>query len=163
MVNFQPVSGRVTAINDFYVGSNDSMAGCFLLFTVQNRNGSVVNLVIEPGTYFVDHVSVKVGDQVTGFYDADLPVPLIYPPQYQAIVVAKNQSDQFVDVDFYDNQLVNSKGTLKLNLSRQTKIVLENGQSFTRYPANRELVVVYSATTRSIPAQTTPSQVIVLC
>ncbi|QTD42975.1 hypothetical protein [Sporosarcina sp. Te-1] len=163
MVNFQPASGRVTAINDFYMGPNDSMAGCYLMFTVQNRNGAVVNLVIEPGTYFVDQVSVKVGDQVTGFYDADLPVPLIYPPQYQAIVVAKNQSDQFVDVDYYDDQLVNSKGTLKLNLSRQTKIVLENGQSFTRYPANRELVVVYSATTRSIPAQTTPSQVIVLC
>ena len=163
MVNFQAVSGTVTAINDFFMGSNDSMTGCYLLFTVENRNGSVVNFVVEPETYFVDHVLVKVGDQVTGFYDADLPVPLIYPPQYRAFVIAKNRPDQFVDVDYYNYQLVNSKGSLKLNLSRQTKIVLENGQAFTRNPANRELIVVYSATTRSIPAQTTPSQVIVMC
>ena len=163
MVNFQAASGRVTAINDFFMGSNDLMTGCYQLFTVENRNGSVVNFVIEPDTYFVDHVLVKVGDQVTGFYDADLPVPLIYPPQYRAFVMAKNRADQFVDVDYYDYQLVNSKGNLKLNLSRQTKIVLENWQAFTKNPANRELIVVYSTTTRSIPAQTTPSQVIVMC
>lgn len=163
MVNFQAVSGRVTAITDFMMGPNDMMTGCYKLFTVEGRNGSIVNFVVEPSTYFVDHVLVKVGDQVTGFYDADLPVPFIYPPQYRAVVMAKNQVGQFFEVDYFDNRLVNSKGTLKLNLSRQTKVVLENGQAFTRNPGNRELIVVYSATTRSIPAQTTPSQVIVMC
>ncbi|MEK3933819.1 hypothetical protein MKY41_00750 [Sporosarcina sp. FSL W7-1349] len=163
MANFLSFSGTVTAINDFIIGSNDPMSGCYKLFTLENPNGLIVNFVIEPGTYFVDHVLVKVGDQVTGFYDANLPVPLIYPPQYRAVVIAKNRPDQFVDVDYFDQQLVNSKGNLKLNLSRQTKIVLENGQAFTKYPANRDLIVVYNFTTKSIPAQTTPSQVIVMC
>lgn len=163
MVNFQSFSGRVTAITDFAMMPQDPNAGCYKLFSVTNRNGQMVNFVVEPDTYFIDHVLVKVGDRVIGFYDADLPVPFIYPPQYRAVVMAKEKSDQFIDVDYFNSQLVNSKGTLKLNLSRQTKLVLENGQAFTGNPANRNLIVLYSTTTRSIPAQTTPSTVIVMC
>jgi hypothetical protein len=68
-----------------------------------------------------------------------------------------------VKVDFFNYQLVSSDGSLRLNISPDTRILLENGQLFNRNPANRYLVVVYSATTRSIPAQTTPSQIIVMC
>lgn len=107
---------------------------------------------------------------MTGFYDADAPVPLIYPPQYRAIVMAKAHTDRFVSVrdrfvsvSFFNSQLLSSDGNLKLNLSRQTEIVLENGQDFNGNPANRDLIVIYGATTRSIPAQTTPYKVIVLC
>jgi len=119
--------------------------------------------VVEPGTYFVDHEVVSIGDSVTGFYDANAPVPLIFPPQYRAIVMAKNTPTHNVTVDFFNRQLVSSDGNLKLNISLDTQILLENGQLFNRNPANRNLIVVYGATTRSIPAQTTPSQIIVMC
>ena len=33
---------------------------------------------------------VTLGDMVTGFYDANAPVPLIFPPQFRAIVMAKD-------------------------------------------------------------------------
>lgn len=162
-MNFESFTGRVMEMNDFSVQMNNTGSGCYKMFTVADREGAVVNFVIEPGTYFVDHVLVKVGDIVTGYYDADAPTPFIYPPQYRAIVMAKEKSRQFVKVDHFNRQLVSSDGTLKLNLTRSTPILLENGQSFSGRPENRELVVVYSNTTRSMPAQTTPHKVIVLC
>lgn len=162
-MNFQSFSGRVRAINDFFTMPNDPAAGCYKMFSVVDRQGAVVNFVVEPDTYFVDHALVNVGDRVIGFYDADAPAILIYPPQYPAIVMAKEEEGRFVKVDFFNEQLVSSDGNLRLNISDQTAIRLENGQAFTGNLGNRNLVVVYSATTRSIPAQTTPSQVIVLC
>ena len=163
MTNFLSFTGRVTRIDDFPVTQNDPRSGCYKLFSLTDRDGSVVNFVVEPTTYFVEQTKVKVGDILTGFYDADAPVPLIYPPQYRAIVMAKVTEDYFVKVSFFNNQLVSSDGDLKLNLSRQTDIVLENGQAFSGNPANRDLVVIYGATTRSIPAQTTPYGIVVLC
>lgn len=133
------------------------------MLSVDNGYGDVVNFVVEPNTYFVNHEVVSIGDSVTGFYDANAPVPLIFPPQYAAIVIAKNTPAHSVTVDFFNRQLVSSDGNLKLNISLDTQILLENGQLFNRNPANRNLIVVYGATTRSIPAQTTPSQIIVLC
>ncbi|MCM3636652.1 hypothetical protein M3152_02885 [Sporosarcina luteola] len=162
-MNFRFFTGRVMEISDFSIRQDDQGSRCYKLFMVADREGSIVNFVIEPGTYFVDHVLVKVGDIVTGFYDANAPTPFIYPPQYRAVVMAKERSDQFVKVEFFDQNLVSSDGSLKLNLNRSTPILLENGQSFAGIPANRELIVIYSTTTRSIPAQTTPHKVIVLC
>ncbi|KXH81936.1 hypothetical protein [Sporosarcina sp. HYO08] len=156
-------SGTVTAINDFGITPTDENGGCYQLFTVDNGSGSIVNFVVEPTTYFVDHTMVRIGDRVTGFYDADVPVPFIYPPQYRTIVMAKYSPNRNVKVDFFNRNLLSSDGQLKLNLSPQTKILLTNGQAFRRYPANRTLVVVYDFTTKSIPAQTSPTSIIVLC
>lgn len=163
MTNFLSFTGRVMGIENFSIGQNDPQSGCYKLFSLTDRDGSIVNFVVEPVTYFVDHVKVKVGDIVTGFYDANAPVPLIYPPQYRAIVMAVENPNSFVKVSFFNSQLISSDGNLKLNLSRQTEIVLENGQDFNGNPANRDLIVLYGASTRSIPAQTTPYKIIVLC
>jgi hypothetical protein len=163
LTNFLSFTGRVMRIDDFSIMPNDPESGCYKLFSLTDRDGSTVNFVVEPATYFVDHVKVKVGDVVTGFYDADAPVPLIYPPQYRAAVMAKEHPNTFVKVSFFNSQLISSDGSLQLNLSRQTDIVLENGQDFNGNPANRDLIVIYGATTRSIPAQTTPFKIIVLC
>ena len=55
--------------------------------------GAIVNFVVSPTTYFVDHVMVSVGDIVTGYYDGDAPTILIYPPQYQALVMVKDNPE----------------------------------------------------------------------
>lgn len=162
MADFIAFSGMVTMIDNFSIGQNNE-AGCYKLFAVDDGYGATVNFVVAPTTYFVDHVLVKVGDRITGFYDANAPVPLIYPPQIRAIVMAKDTTYQNVKVDHFNRRLESSDGTLKLNISRNTKIILENGQVFTGTIANRNLIVVYGATTRSIPAQTTPTTIIVMC
>lgn len=163
MENFQPFHGMITMIDDFWIDANGTGAGCYKLLSVENGYGNLVNFVVTPTTYFVDHVIVTLGDMVTGFYDANAAVPLIFPPQFRAIVMARDTLYQNVKVSFFNNQLVSSDNNLKLNITPFTQILLENGQAFTRNPANRNLIVTYGATTRSIPAQTSPYKIIVMC
>ncbi|MFC7686242.1 hypothetical protein [Ureibacillus sp. GCM10028918] len=163
MVNFQGFRGTVTQVQEFNIGQNGEGAGCYKLLTVEDTQGGIVNFVVSPTTYFVYAEIVRPGDLVTGYYDGDAPVPLIYPPQYQALIVVKENSFENVKVDFFDSQLVSRDGQLKLNLSPNTPVLLRNWQPFTRNPANHNLIVIYGPTTRSIPAQTTPSEVIVWC
>ena len=163
MVNFLFFHGTVTAINDFSVTANNEDEGCYKLLSVENQNREVVNFVVSPTTYFVNHAMVSVGDRVTGYYDGDAPVPLIYPPQYRALIMVKETPYQNVKVSYFNNQLVSADGQLKLNIAPTTPILLTNGQPFSKNPANRNLIVIYGPTTRSIPAQTTPYQIIVWC
>ena len=137
--------------------------GCTKFFTIENELGVILNFVVSPSTYIVDHVILAVGDRVTGYYDGDAPAILIYPPQFPAIVLVKDNPNWNVKVSYFNNQLVSSDGQLQLNLSPNTQILLTNGQLFSKYPGNRDLIVYYGPTTRSIPAQTTPYRIIVLC
>ncbi len=163
MTNFFSFHGTITGITDFITGQNDNREGCYKFFTIENDEGMVVNFVVSPSTYVVDHEMLAVGDKVTGYYDGDAPAILIYPPQYPALVIVKEHNEQSVKVSYFNNLLVSSDGQLQLNLSPDTLIILTNGQQFSRYPGNRDLVVIYQYTTRSIPAQTTPNRIIVLC
>lgn len=163
MIKFQSFHGIVTKIEDFWVSQNAEDTGCYKIITVEAGQGNVVNFVVSPNTYFVDHVIVSEGDRVTGFYDANAPVPLIFPPQYRAIVMAMDSPYQNVTVDYFNSQLISSDNKLKLNLAPCTRILLQNGQIFTHNPSNRNLIVIYGASTKSIPAQTTPYKIIVLC
>jgi hypothetical protein len=163
MTNFYSFRGTITMISDFYTGQDGEGEGCYKLISIENGSGALVNFVVSPSTYFVDHVMVEIGDRVTGYYDGNAPALLIYPPQYQALVMVKDSPYQNVKVDYFNNQLESSDGQLKLNISPYTRIVLTNGQSFSRRPANRDLIVIYGAVTQSIPAQTTPYRIIVLC
>lgn len=162
MTNFYAFHGTVSMISDFFTGQNGD-EGCYKLFTVDNGLGEIVNFVVSPDTYFVDQMIVSVGDQVTGYYDGDAPAILIYPPQYPALVMVKESPNQNVKVSYFNSQLVSSDGQLRLNISPYTRIVLTNVQLFTRIPANHDLIVIYGPTTQSIPAQTTPFKIIVLC
>ena len=162
-MRFLSFEGFITNIDDFWINANDESLGCYKVMSVEDGYGAIVNFVVTPTTYFVDHVMVRVGDRVTGFYDGDAIVPMIYPPQFRAIVMTRNSPYQDVKVDFFNSELICSDNVLKLNIGPYTRIVLENGQAFSRNPANRNLIVVYGATTRSIPAQTTPYKIIVMC
>ncbi|EJO5346743.1 hypothetical protein NRP93_000798 [Clostridium botulinum] len=163
MKKFLSFNGTITMINDLYAGGTEKEMGCYKLMSVQNYYGDIVNFVISPTTYFVNHITVKPGDIVTGFYDGNAPVPLIYPPQYKAIVMTKDTLYENIKVDYFNNKLVSSDNTLKLNMSPSTKIILENDQLFTQNISNRYLIVIYGPTTKSIPAQTVPYKIIVMC
>jgi hypothetical protein len=163
MTNFYSFHGTITGITDFITGQNDNREGCYKFFTLENEEGMVVNFVVSPSTYIVDHEMLAIGDVVTGYYDGDAPAILIYPPQYPALVMVKDSYDQSVKVSYFNNQLVSQDGQLQLNLSPDTQTILTNGLQFSRYPGNRDLVVIYRYTTRSIPAQTTADRIIVLC
>lgn len=162
VIRFGSFSGIIVAIEDMLTGA-DEIAGCYKRVTVQNGEDSVVNFIVSPATYFVNQYMLKTGDAVIGFYDLNAPVPLIYPPQYHAIVMAERILGMNVKADYFNDQLVSSDGLLKLHLHPMTQILLRNGQTYTGNPGNHNLIVVYGPTTRSIPAQTTPYSIIVMC
>ncbi|KZN99292.1 hypothetical protein [Bacillus badius] len=163
MINFKSFRGYVTMISDFVISQNDEETGCYKLISVDNGSGALVNFVVSPTTYFVNHATVAVGDWITGYYDGNAAIPLIFPPQYRAIVMAKETPYQNVKVDYFNNQLVSSDGKLRLNISSYTPILLQNGQTFSGKPVNRNLIIIYDFVTKSSPVQTTPSKIIVLC
>lgn len=162
MIKFYSFSGIVTAISNFESQNNEN-SGCNKFMSVSDRNGNIVNFVVSSDTYFTEQQVISVGDIVTGYYDGNAPAILIYPPQYLAIIVVKFNPNQNVKVDYFNRQLISSDGRLKLNIAPNTQILLKNGQRFSGDFSNRNLIVFYGPTTRSIPAQTTPYKIIVWC
>jgi hypothetical protein len=160
---FKVVKGRVSEINHMRNSQMGETEGCVSMYAVEDEQANLTNFIIGPNTYFVDRYKVQVGSEISAFYNGNAPAILIYPPQLPAVVVAENVPERQVVVDRFDNDLVNFDGTLKLNITQETVIELENGQDFEGNLAGRSLVVVYSITTRSIPAQTVPEKIIVLC
>ncbi len=151
-----PVSGIVQAISP----ANDDC--CSQTVSLRNSEG-ITNFILSPATYVVQEAQLRIGMSVTAFYDSSLPVPLIYPPQYQAVIVGRKNRDENLFAGYFNEDLVSEDGSLQLNLARSTEIVTSNGQRFQCDPAGRLLLVYYTNTTRSIPPQTTPRKIIVIC
>ncbi len=160
--SFGSVRGTIVELVPMRMG-NRRMDPCMLFATVEDMDGNIVNFMITPSTYVVDFTTLSVGMLCTFWYNADAPVPLIYPPQYNAVVVAQERNDRFVDVSFYNTSLVNAEQTLQLNIDGGVDIRTTNNQYYQGNPANHNLVVSYATSTRSIPAQTTPNRIVVLC
>ena len=159
---FASVSGTIVELGPVNTGTRRNNP-CVIFATVEDDDGNIVNFTISPSTYVVDYTTLSVGMRATFWYRTDVPVPLIYPPQYNAIVVAQDLNERFVDVSYYNSRLINENRTLQLNLDGRVDIRTQNNQYYQGNPANHKLVVIYTTSTRSIPAQTTPSKVVVLC
>ncbi len=159
---FMPVQGTIVDMVPARVG-NRQTDGCIIYATVEDDDGNTVTFIMTPATFVVDWETLSVGDRCMFWYRTDVPVPLIYPPQYTAVVVARVRNGRMIDVSFYNSVLVNEEQTLQLNMDGTVDLRTTNNQYFQGSPANRNLVVIYDSSTRSIPAQTTPGKVIVLC
>lgn len=157
MVQLGSVRGTVRNIQDFHE------SGCVKLVAVETEQGSIVNMIIEQNTYVVDQTMLSIGDQIITFYDLNAPVITIYPPQYRAEIVVKVRDRMDVYVGYFTRNLISIDNEIQLNISRSTRITTRNGQLFTNRLDNRMLIVIYGAATKSIPAQVTPSRIIVQC
>lgn len=156
------VTGTITQMQ--MVSANGSgYGGCTQMITVEDEEGGITNFYVNGDTYVVGYETLYESMPVTVFYNGNLPAPLIYPPQFMAAVVAPQIQGQMVAVAYFNNVLMASDQSLKLNLSPATEVVTRNNQTYRGNPGGNTLVVLYSATTRSIPPQTTPDKVIVLC
>lgn len=155
--SFNSFTGMVKEITDF-----KPVEGSKLVF-VENEEGNVANLIISNSTYIINSEKIIAGSVITAFYDANAPMIMIYPPQYNTEVVSIVESnDQNLKVDRFDEDLVSYDQTLKLNISEDTEIISQDGKAFEGKLTNRNLVVMYTTSTRSIPAQTTPNRIVVL-
>ena len=157
-----PVSGTITQMQRMAVNGN-GYGGCTKMITVEDENGVITNFFINPSTYVVGYETLYEGLPVTVFYNGNLPAPMIYPPQYMAAVVAVQMEGQMVAVGYFDQNLLAADQSLQLNLDANTEVVTANNQLFLGNPGGHMLVVLYNQTTRSIPPQTTPEKIVVLC
>ena len=137
-----------------------------LLYGVNEQQDNVFNIVVGEETVVVDNtgkrVELKEGMNFTAYVDGNKPMILIYPPQYSPdLVIVQTEEIGFAEVAQFDENFANE--SLKLNISDET--VIEN-LSGTAVEAKNivgvDVAVFYKFTTFSIPAQTTPSKIIVL-
>lgn len=159
---FGSVTGTIVDMVPAGIGGRRAN-GCVIFVTVEDRDGNTVNFLLSPAAFVVDYETLSVGMTCTFWYSADAPMPLIYPPQYSAVAAAREKNGRMVDVGHYDASLVNDEQTLQLNMDGSVDVRTTNNQYFQGSPANHDLVVIYDNSTRSIPAQTTPSRIVVLC
>ncbi len=135
---------------------------CSQTMSLRTENG-IVNFMIGPETHIIDNRPLRAGLRVAAFYDASLPVPLIFPPQYRAQIVTVLVRDEQIMLNEFDRNLTAKDGSLQLNIARNTIVDTLNGQRVSCNPGNRTLLVYYTTTTRSIPPQTTPRRIVILC
>lgn len=126
------------------------------------------NLAITEETLVFDNagrkVELKKGDKVSAYTNANKPMIMIYPPQYSpdAVIVETDASSTAV-VGMFDDELMDPYLQLQLNVADTTELSsLSGGDVAARDLKGHDLLVFYTMTTRSIPAQTTPEKVIVL-
>lgn len=162
MEKYLSISGTIISIESFPISVNDTSA-CTLIIGVQSSNRDLNYFILDQNTYFVNHVTLKKGDYITAFYDSMAPAPLIFPPRYRAVVIVPALRHSFIKVAYFNEKLVSGDEQLKLNIGPRTRILLPNNQIFLGKLGNQDLVVIYGPSTKSIPAQTTPMEVIVLC
>lgn len=161
MTRYTPVYGTISSITPLKTSVLDH--SCSILISVMSQSLGQVNFVVNPNTYVLGQHTFKEGDPIIAIYDTSAPVPLIYPPQFTAVMLAKNEDGFQAMFDYFNEDLLNTDETLKLNISDSTNVLLPNGQTFFYNPGGHYLLVLYLFTTRSIPAQTTPQSVIVFC
>ena len=154
--NLTPVVGVITNI------STQDGDCCTQVITL-SVEGQPVNMILSDDTFVVGTMRLMPGMCVAAFCDNTLPVPLIYPPQYQAELIAVVRPEEDVNLSWFDETLTASDQSLKLNLYQSTVLSTLNGQPYFCFPANHFLLVYYAAATTSIPPPTAPNRVIVLC
>jgi len=150
-------------VQEIHIGFNENA-----LILVENEMGQVINFQVAENVYTVGE-SITIGDTVTAFYRMPEIAITIWPPQYEALLMVTDEiiNTMISRFDFTldgqpTNNLISTDGVLSLNIDADTKIILQDGTEFDGDLEGRLLIVFYALNTFSIPAQTTPSLIVVL-
>ncbi len=151
--------------------------------TITERdNGYELQVGDENGTIFYLKKDIRVFDVASGtfkkvgdlkkdmtvsvVYPKDAPMMLSLPARCSAAqVVIIHSETANLEVGYFNDELVNEENTLALNIADSTiiKSITDDKKSLkVENIRNKDLMVIYENTTRSIPAQTTPKMVFVL-
>ena len=142
---------------------------------VNNKDdqNNTVNLKITDDTLVYDNLGNKKalsdltdGTKITVFTGSYEPTPLILPVQYTAnVIIINGDQEGNVNIDTYladEEGYTNAANTLKIATADDTKIVDKDEKEYKGDLDKNDLIVFYGASTKSIPAQTTPTKVVVL-
>lgn len=142
---------------------------------VNNKDdqNNTVNLMITDDTLVYDNLGNKKalsdltdGSKITVFTGSYEPTPLILPVQYTAnVIIINGDKEGNVNADTYladEEGYTNAANTLNIAAADDTKIVDKNEKEYKGDLDKNDLIVFYGVSTKSIPAQTTPTKVVVL-
>lgn len=164
-VSYITQSGKVLEVEDTEDGNK--------VVTIENKDGGL-RFVVAPTTVIVDRVSKDVitvdkltkDMQVSVVYDATSPMGMSMPPYLGNVAaVVANADKGNVSVGVFNDELVNEAEKLQLNVAKETKVLTTLGTKSILGAEDikgKHAVVFYDATTKSIPAQTTPDLVLLL-
>lgn len=144
-----------------HLGNNDTGMG--LICNVKED----AFVIQQEDSAFLKISDLKEGMKVASLLENDSPMTMSLPPITSSMAgfVILDEKGGNVDLSIYDEELTNKTNSLKLNLNESTKIVDLKGSKkvFTEEDVKeRECLVIYHASTRSIPAQTSPDLVLIL-
>ena len=151
----------------------DMIASRISIDEVVAENGGL-RFVVAPTTTIVDRETGSVitadklteGMEVAVIYSANAPMGMSMPPYMgQVTAVVANADKGSISVGHFNDDLLNEKDLLQLNISEDTTILTTLGTKSILSADDvkgKDAVVFYDITTRSIPAQTNPSLVLLL-
>lgn len=151
--NLVPIVGIISSLED---------TDCCNRMVALRVGNDIVDFMVGLETIVIDSRQLQPGMRVAAFYDSTLAIPMILPPQYQAQMIAVLEKNVQIALNYFNGALLSKDNSLQLNIAGSTRIETLNGQKFSCCIGGRTLLVYYTATTRSIPPQTTPEKVIVM-
>lgn len=161
-------TGKITAIT-----AETTEEGEFLTITTgEGVDGIVFTTSASTVVYDAKDGSVKTakdlteGMEITAVMPANSIMTMSIPPMTpSAMGFVINAEGTSVMVGKFNDELVNEENKLALNISEQTSIVSITGTKEILTAEDikgNDCLVIYGATTRSIPAQTSPIKVVIL-
>ncbi len=114
---------------------------------------------------FITKDTLKKGMKVSAYYHKNTMMAMSMPPQLGPDVIVIDESEEpiFTHISRFNKELISSDGMLKINPSENTIIVDKDGKKIEKENiVNRDLIIFYTISTKSIPAQTTPEKIIVM-
>lgn len=140
---------------------------------MENETGGL-RFLLTPGTIITDLATnnlILAEDlapemEVTVIYDKNAPMGMSFPAYLgQVTAVVANPAEGNFTVGYFDTDLTNMDAMLALNIDENTNIQNVQGTRMMLTAEDvkeTEALVFYGATTRSIPAQTTPDFILIL-
>ncbi|WP_096200731.1 copper amine oxidase N-terminal domain-containing protein [Bacillus sp. FJAT-45350] len=162
--NFINFKGTITDIKQHH--------NSIILIAENKDNSSIMHLPLTEDVLLVNNETTESfskdvfeeGLEISVYYDKYKPVTMIYPPSIPPEIIVINENKMgTVKVSKFDKNLVSLDNKLQLHLSDETVLIDQQGKEITEDELYyKELLVFYTISTKSIPAQTTPSKIIAL-
>lgn len=150
-----------------------NISGKYHKLAVKLDNDEIEHLIINDNVKVYENLNfskmeleeLDIGRRVCIYTYENTPIMLSMPPQYTPalIIVSKNEDYIGHKLDYFDENLLSLDKTIKINDAYLSHIEsLSNKYLIKDLINNKQLLVFYQKSTRSIPAIVDPIKIIVL-
>ncbi|NLT57876.1 MAG: copper amine oxidase N-terminal domain-containing protein [Clostridiales bacterium] len=159
---YAAAKGKIVACDPYVDTDGNEVPGRYFV-RIEDEAGNPIMLCVDEDTWRNNQDALVIGGTVIGFYRTDLPMILIYPPQFHvdALIVNPAEGKSYI-ADRFDEALLSQGNLLQLLSTDQAEILRKDGTPYTGELGGCALLVEFGAATRSLPPQTNPDRIVVL-